>query len=106
MGDVYVRQPAGYERGDRGKVCRLIKARYVTKQASREWSTLGARRCHDDQARVVVRYLLYLATCTRPEISFDVGKLSRYIGAPTQTPWGVAKVALRYLRGTRDWGLV
>lgn len=34
---VYVRQPAGHERGDRDKVCRLVKALYSLKQASRAW---------------------------------------------------------------------
>jgi len=35
--EVYVRQPAGYERGDPAKVCKLVKALYGLKQASRAW---------------------------------------------------------------------
>jgi len=35
--EVYVREPTGYERGGRGKVCRLLKALYGLKQASRAW---------------------------------------------------------------------
>jgi len=47
--------------------------------------------------------LLYLATCTQPDISFAVGKLSRNVSAPTQAHWAAAKAVMRYLKGTRDW---
>jgi len=49
--------------------------------------------------------LLYLATCTRPDISFAVGKLSRHVSAPTQAHWAAAKAVMRYLKGTRDWSI-
>jgi len=35
--EIYIRQPRGYERGDKGKVCRLVKALYGLKQAARAW---------------------------------------------------------------------
>lgn len=35
--ELYVRQPRGYERGDRTMVCRLWKAIYGLKQAARAW---------------------------------------------------------------------
>jgi len=47
--------------------------------------------------------LLYLATCTRPDISFSVGKLCRHVSAPTQAHWAAAKAVMRYRKGTRDW---
>ena len=50
--------------------------------------------------------LLYLATCTRPDISFAVGKLSRHVSAPTQAHWAAAKTVMRYLQGTRDWRII
>ncbi|BBG97167.1 transposable element gene [Prunus dulcis] len=49
--------------------------------------------------------LLYLAQCTRPDISFSVNLLARYSSAPTRRHWTGIKHVLRYLRGTTDMGL-
>ena len=49
--------------------------------------------------------LLYLAQCTRPDISFAVNLLARYSSAPTKRHWNGVKHILRYLRGTMDMGL-
>lgn len=53
----------------------------------------------------LVGCLLYLASATRPDISFTVNQLSRYLTKPTHNAWGVAKRVLRYLIGTKDYGL-
>lgn len=49
--------------------------------------------------------LLYLATCTRPDISFAVGQLSRYVDKPTAESLMAAKTVQRYLKGTRTLAL-
>ena len=49
--------------------------------------------------------LLYLAQCTRPDISFSVNLLARFSSAPTQRHWSGIKNIFRYLKGTIDLGL-
>ncbi|XP_058753244.1 secreted RxLR effector protein 161-like [Vicia villosa] len=50
---------------------------------------------------VNLRYL----TCTRPDILYFVGVISRYMEAPTITYFKVAKRILRYIKGTINFGL-
>ena len=45
----------------------------------------------------LVGALLYLATCTRPDIAFAVSYLSRFSAAPTVPLWTAAKRVLLYL---------
>ncbi|XP_068314942.1 secreted RxLR effector protein 161-like [Pyrus communis] len=49
--------------------------------------------------------LLYLAQCTRPDISFVVNLLARYSNAPIRKHWNGVKDIFRYLKGTTDLGL-
>ncbi len=60
-----------------------------------------------DQAlyRNMVGSLLYLACWTRPDISFAVSELSRFVSAPGQNHMQAVKHLLRYLKGTSDLGL-
>ena len=53
----------------------------------------------------LVGALLYLSVCTRPDIAHAVGALSRYMTTPSNAHWTAAKGVLRYLAGTRDYGL-
>ncbi|XP_074322806.1 secreted RxLR effector protein 161-like [Apium graveolens] len=53
----------------------------------------------------LVGSLRYL-TCTRPDILYSVGLISRYMEAPTITHMKAAKKILRYLKGTMDYGLL
>ncbi|KAL5812625.1 hypothetical protein ACOSQ3_027575 [Xanthoceras sorbifolium] len=52
----------------------------------------------------LVGSLRYL-TCTRPDILYAVGLVSRYMENPTTTHFKAAKRILRYIKGTIDFGL-
>ena len=58
------------------------------------------------QYREVVGSLLYLANCTRPDISYAVNVLSRHQIEPTKVEWNMTKRVLQYLSGTRNLGLI
>ena len=49
--------------------------------------------------------LMYLVTCTHPDIGFLVNLLAKYSYAPTQRHWNGIKHILRYLKRTYDMGL-
>jgi hypothetical protein len=48
---------------------------------------------------------MYLAGATRPDISFDVNKLSRFTSNPGSDHWCALERVMRYLRGTSTYGL-
>lgn len=48
--------------------------------------------------------LLYIVTCTRPDIAQAVGVASR-TAKPTELHWGAVKRILRYLKGTTNLGI-
>ncbi|RVW87884.1 Retrovirus-related Pol polyprotein from transposon TNT 1-94 [Vitis vinifera] len=53
----------------------------------------------------IIGSLMYLMSCTRPDIAYAVSKLSRYMSNPGAKHWqGIIRV-LKYLRFTRDYGL-
>ena len=49
--------------------------------------------------------LMYAMMCTRPDICFVVGMVSKYQSNPGQTYWKAVKRILRYLKGTADYSL-
>ena len=50
--------------------------------------------------------LMYLATCTRPDISFTVSQLARFNSNPGRQHWAAVKHLFRYLKSTMDMKLV
>jgi len=50
--------------------------------------------------------LLYLANCTRPDISYAVSTLARHLREPDTVHWYHAKKLLSYCLATKDQGLV
>nr|GEU89446.1 hypothetical protein [Tanacetum cinerariifolium] len=49
--------------------------------------------------------LLFLASHTRPDISFSLNLLVRYSSCPTRTHWNGVKQIFRYLQGPKDMDL-
>ena len=54
----------------------------------------------------VVGSLMYTILCTRPDINYPVGMVSRYLSNPGPKHWQVVKHILKYLQRTRDYMLV
>ena len=54
--------------------------------------------------REAVGSLIYLTTCTRPDLSFMVRRFSQYFAEPTEEHWVTVKHVLRYLKGSCEKG--
>jgi hypothetical protein len=54
----------------------------------------------------LVGALLFLSVCTRPDISFSVGVLTKFVSSPGEAHWDAAVNILAYLMGTKKRGIV
>ncbi|POM60455.1 polyprotein [Phytophthora palmivora] len=54
-----------------------------------------------DVMRETIGSLLWLSTCTRPDITMAVNYLARFVSSPTTAHWTAVKRVLRYLQGSR-----
>nr|QBH67614.1 hypothetical protein UEMT_2080 [Ustilago esculenta] len=54
----------------------------------------------------IIGSILYISTCTQPDIAFAVNRLSCYLASPTDKAMTAAKHLLRYLKGTANYGLL
>ena len=54
----------------------------------------------------IIGCLLYIALGTRPDIAFSVIKLARFASNPSLYHISSAKRVLRYLKATRDYGII
>jgi hypothetical protein len=48
---------------------------------------------------------MYLASATRPDISFAVSKLSQFVSNPGDDHWNALERVLRYLKGTASYDI-
>ena len=55
--------------------------------------------------RQILGSIRYLVSCTRPDLSFCAGFLSRFIHNPGVAHWQALKHVLRYLQYTNDMGI-
>ena len=53
----------------------------------------------------IIGSLMYLMNCTRPDIAYAVGRLSRYTQSPNKDHWTVVCRVLEYLRDIINYGL-
>lgn len=56
--------------------------------------------------RQLVGSLMYLAVLTRPDIAYSVNYLSQFNNSYDETHWKHLKRILKYLKGTKNYGLV
>uniref|UniRef100_H3H9M2 Uncharacterized protein n=1 Tax=Phytophthora ramorum TaxID=164328 RepID=H3H9M2_PHYRM len=56
--------------------------------------------------RELVGALMYLATCTRPDIAQAVGEVAKFCKRYNKSHWVAAKRILKYLKTTQDMGTV
>lgn len=56
--------------------------------------------------RQLIGSIMYLMLCTRPELSFSIGSLSKFLSQATDDHWKNAKRVLRYLKGTANKKLI
>jgi RNase H. len=57
------------------------------------------------QYRSIIGSLLYLGITTRPDIVYAVCTLVRYVQCPKNVHMTAAKRIVKYVKGTREWGL-
>ncbi|CAI5723452.1 unnamed protein product [Peronospora farinosa] len=50
--------------------------------------------------------MLYITTCTRPDVAYIITQLSRFLENPGQQHWKASIRVLRYLKTTRDYGII
>jgi hypothetical protein len=60
----------------------------------------------DNPYSSLVGALLFLSVCTRPDISFAVGSLAKFISNPGEQHWRVAVDVLAYVGATRGQGIM
>nr|GFB72470.1 retrotransposon protein, putative, Ty1-copia subclass [Tanacetum cinerariifolium] len=89
---IYMEQPEGYvDPKYPNGVCKLQRAIYGLKQASRQWNK---------------RFDKEIKRCTRPDVAFAQNLVSRYQQNQGKLYWVAVKQILKYLRNTKDMFLV
>ena len=53
-----------------------------------------------------IGYIMYVMLCTRPDVAYALGCVSRYQSNPGEKHWTAVKCILKYLRNTKDLFLI
>ncbi|KAL4025380.1 hypothetical protein IC575_013770 [Cucumis melo] len=125
--DQNVDEPCLYKKINKGKVAFLVlyvddilfignDMGYLTDVKAWHGVHLSKEQCPktpqevEDMRRIpyasAVGSLMYAMLCTRPDICYAVGIVSRYQSNPGLDHWTAVKIILKYLRRTRDYMLV
>ncbi|GJX19015.1 hypothetical protein Tco_0221692 [Tanacetum coccineum] len=90
-------------------------ASWITNQEDYQslWHWLHATKKHNgyetylaqNKYAKVIGNLMYAMTCTRPDIAYDVGRLSRHTSSSGKKHWDAVNRVFKYLKKTIDYGL-
>eukprot|EP00253_Pinus_taeda_P027076 PITA_27076 len=98
--EIYMKQPKGFAvKGKKELVCVNLSTEKCPKTQEEE-----EHMSHVPYASVVDS-LLYAMVYTRPDITHEMGVLSRFMSKPRKEHWTTVKQVFKYLRGTSDYGL-
>ncbi len=67
------------------------------------FESTGVQMSEGRQHREIVGSLIYIMTCTRPDLSWIVSKLSQTLSNPKEGDLVAAKHVLRYLKGSINY---
>lgn len=65
-----------------------------------DWESLKSDEFYDNRCQKLLGSLMYLLICTRPDLSFTVNVLSRFVNKNNKQVWEYLRRVLRYLKGT------
>eukprot|EP00253_Pinus_taeda_P010859 PITA_10859 len=101
--EVYVEQPLGYEKkGEEHKVCKLKKALYGLKQAPRAWySRIDSYLLDNEFDKCEGEPTVYIK-----EKDGKILIVVLFMERPREAHWQAAKRILRYVKGTKMFGIL
>jgi len=68
-------------------------------------STEGKEEMSEIRYASVLGSLMYAMVCTRRDIAYSVGVVSRFLANPGKEHWNAVKWILRYIKGSIDYCL-
>ena len=69
-------------------------------------ATEDSKLFNQELCQSAIGSLLYLSTKTKPDIAYAVSNVARFCSKPTVEYWKSIKHIMRYLNGTRNYGLL
>lgn len=78
------------------------KAVHIPLESKLDYEALNSDQIYDAPCRNLVGCLIYVMTCTRPDLSIAVNILSRYVNKNNEYLWKCLKRVLKYLKGSID----